>query len=56
MGSSQNRKLAIKKLKLLVYNSKSDVNVFRSKIEETFYTPFLPNHVECSEHIYGGVK
>ena len=56
MNSNQNRKLAIKKLKLLIYNSKSDVNVFRSKIEEAFYTPFLPNHVECSEHNYGGVK
>lgn len=56
MAFGQNRKDGIKKLKLLVYNSKSEVNSFRQKIEDAFYTPFLPNHVECTEHSYGGIK
>lgn len=56
MSSIQNRKAAVKKLKLLAFNSKSDINNFRAKIEEAFYVPFLPNKVECSEHTYGGIK
>ena len=29
---------------------------FRSKIEDAFYSPFLPNHVECTEKKYGAIK
>ena len=54
--SSDNYKKGIKKLKLLVFNSKSDVANFRSKIEDAFYSPFLPNHVECTEKNYGAIK
>lgn len=53
--SSQNRKAAVKKLKTLIYNSKIDVNTFREKIEKTFQTTFLPNHVEHQDKNYGGI-
>lgn len=55
MSASDNRKAAIKKLKLLAYNSKLNVNTFRKKIEDCYYTPILPNHVERQEHNYGGI-
>jgi acetyl esterase/lipase len=55
MGIAHDRRSAVKKLKLLIYTPKSDVNLFRSRIEEAFACPVLPNHVECSEHNYGGV-
>lgn len=55
MGIVHDRRAAVKKLKLLVYTPKSDVNSFRSRMEETYACPVLPNHVECSEHNYGGV-
>ncbi len=55
MGASQSRRAAIKKLKLLVYSSRSDVENFRAKIEQTYCAPFLPNHVERSERSYGSV-
>lgn len=56
MASRDNYKKGIKKLKILVFNSKSDVANFRSKIEDAFYSPFLPNHVECTEKNYGSIK
>jgi acetyl esterase/lipase len=56
MEMKVDRKAAIKKLRTLVITPKSEVEPFRSKIEETFDTVFLPNHVERSEHDYGGVK
>lgn len=56
MSVENNYKKGIKKLKLLAFNSKSDVNKFRSKINEAFYTPFLPNNVEYTEKSYGGIK
>lgn len=56
MPMKVDRKSAIKKLKTLVITQKSDVEVFRSKIETSFDTVFLPNHVERTEHDYGGVK
>lgn len=56
MSASDNRKAAIKKIKLLAYNAKLNVNVFRKKIEDSYYNPILPNHVERSEHNYGGVN
>lgn len=55
MSASDNRKAAVKKIKLLAYNSKLNVNNFRKKIEDEYYTPILPNHVERSEHNYGGI-
>jgi epsilon-lactone hydrolase len=55
MGIAHDRRAAVKKLKLLIYTPKSDVNSFRSRIEEAFACPVLPNHVECSEHNYGGI-
>lgn len=50
------RKSAIKKLKLLSYNGKGDVEVFRRKMESAFSTVFLPNGVERSEYKYGNVN
>ncbi|MCH5290237.1 MAG: alpha/beta hydrolase [Treponema sp.] len=50
------RKAAIKKLKTLVLFPKSEVEPFREKLESTFSTIFLPNHVEKRECSYGGVK
>ncbi len=55
MFQAGKRKAALKKLRLLSYNSKIDVNTFRTKIEEAFYAPFLPNRVENNERNYGGV-
>ena len=56
MGMNVDRKAAIKKVRTLVISPKSEVEQFRSKIEETFSTVFLPNHVERSEHDFGGIK
>lgn len=56
MSMKIDRKAAIKKLKTLVITQKSEIDSFRSKIEEAFDTVFLPNHVERNEHEYGGVK
>src|SRR5574344_627434 len=56
MEMKVDRKAAIKKLRTLVITPKSEIEPFRDKIEETFTTVFLPNHVERSEHDYGGVK
>lgn len=56
MASKDNRKAAIKKLKLLVFNSKSNVSSFRKKIEDSFYEPILPNRVERQERNYGGIN
>lgn len=55
MAFENDRKGAIKKLKCLCYTSKSETASFREKIENTFYTPILPNKVERSEYVYGGV-
>ncbi|MFC2330820.1 MAG: alpha/beta hydrolase [Treponema sp.] len=55
MSSPENRKAALKKLKLLIYNPKYDINIFRKKIDDAFHTPFLPGHAENNEHNYGGV-
>lgn len=56
MAFVNNYKGAVKKIKCLAFNSKSETNTFREKFEETFYTPFLPNHVEKTTHNYGGVE
>lgn len=56
MEMKVDRKAAVKKLRTLVITPKSEIEPFRNKIEETFSTVFLPNHVERTEHEYGGVK
>lgn len=56
MNSRRNRQLAIKKLKNLIFTSKSNVEKFRLKMDETFSSVFLPNRVECSEVSYDGIK
>lgn len=56
MAESDNRKAALKKLRLLAYSSKLNINSFRKKIEDAFYSPILPGHVERMEHNYGGVN
>ncbi len=49
------RKAAIKKLKLLTFSSKSNVDSFRAKLDQAFKTTFLPNGVEKTEYKYGNV-
>lgn len=56
MNSIQDRKAALKKLKKLVYSTKQDLENFRNEFEKTFYTPILPNGVECSEHKHANVS
>ncbi len=53
---SKERKQAVKKLKSLVLNPKTEISVFRDNIEKNFYTPILPNRVTFSEHDCGKVK
>lgn len=55
MAIENDRKGAIKKLKLLTYNSKTNVETFRSKLDSAFKSVFLPNGVELSEYTYGNV-
>lgn len=59
MDIVNDRKSAIKKLKLLLYGAKgapkANFQLFRTKIDENFKTVFLPNDVECSECKYGNV-
>ena len=55
MEIQDDRKAAIKKLKLLTYNSKSNLDSFRQKMEEAFTTVFLPNGVERTEYKYGNI-
>ena len=55
MEIQNDRKSAIKKLKMLTYNSKSNLDSFRQRMEETFSTVFLPNKVERSEYKYGNI-
>mgnify|MGYP002623903117 FL=1 len=46
---------AVKKIRLLSFTSGDKVDNFREKIEKTYKTVFLPNHVECNEREFGGV-
>ena len=55
MEIQNDRKAAIKKLKLLTYNSKSNLDSFRQKMEEAYSTVFLPNKVELSDYKYGNI-
>lgn len=50
------RKAAIKKIKTLVFNPKSETEKFREKIEKTFSQVFIPNRVECITRDCGGIK
>ena len=52
MENKNDRKGAIKKLKLLTFGSKSNVDTFRAKLDEGFKTVFLPNGVERTEYKY----
>ena len=56
MNSAHDRKAAIKKLKSLIYSTKQDLDVFRKNLDKAFYSPVLPNDVECNEHNYGNVR
>ncbi|QTQ13129.1 alpha/beta hydrolase fold domain-containing protein [Treponema parvum] len=56
MFFSDNRKAAVKKLRNLVLNSKTEISVFRKKLEAAFQNPILPNRVTLSEHVYGNIK
>ncbi len=56
MEIKNDRKGAIKKLKLLTFGSKSNVDTFRAKLDEGFKTVFLPNGVERTEYKYGNVE
>ena len=47
MDIHNDRKGAIKKLKLLAYNGKVEVKTFRQKIDEAYSSVFLPNGLEC---------
>ncbi|HZK19826.1 MAG TPA: alpha/beta hydrolase, partial [Treponemataceae bacterium] len=53
---SKDKKKAIKKLKRLVYSPKESIDTFRKRFEDTLYTPFLPNRVECETIKIGGVS
>ena len=55
MPIQNDRKSAIRKLKLLTFNSKSNVDSFRQKLDDTFKTAFLPNGVEASDYKYGNI-
>lgn len=56
MEKTNDRKGAIKKLKLLTFGSKSNIDTFREKLEAEYKTVFLPNGVEKTEYKYGDVE
>lgn len=56
MYSSNDRKAALKKLKTLIFTSKSETESFRKKIESTFSSPILPNGVVASSKMYGPIE
>jgi acetyl esterase/lipase len=49
------RKMAIKKLRHLIYSSRQSPALFRKKLEQAFYAPHLPQQVECREMQVGTV-
>ncbi|MCI5607203.1 MAG: alpha/beta hydrolase fold domain-containing protein [Treponema sp.] len=55
MGYKNDRRAALKKLKLLSYNGKVGTENFRKRIDDAFKVVFLPNNVECSEYKYGNI-
>lgn len=52
---TSDRKAAIRRLKLLCFTQKSDVDTFRERIESEYASPILPNKVECERKELGGV-
>lgn len=50
------RKAAIKKLKLLTFGPKANVDSFRAKLDDNYKTTFLPNGVERTEYKYGNIE
>lgn len=56
MSEIVDRKAAINKIQKLILKPKSDLETYRSELESTYNTLFLPNHVECQEKVYGNVK
>ncbi len=55
MNSSSQRRAALKKLKNLFFDTKSEVKDFRSKFDSTFSSPVLSNNVESVERAFSGV-
>lgn len=49
------RKTAVKKLRNLYFSLKSNVKDFRARMENTFYSPLLPNDVECAQRSFSGI-
>ncbi len=49
------RRQALKKLKSLVYKAKSDRESYCTGMDDAFITALLPNNVECTESVFGGV-
>lgn len=56
MEYTNDRKGAVKKLRLLAYNGKLDAETFRAKMDEAYKIVFLPNGVEKTEYAYGNVN
>ena len=55
MGNSKERQNAIKKLKVLRYSPKMELDSFRAKIDEEFSALFLPNNVEIEEEKFNEI-
>ena len=53
--SSKERQQAVKKLRTMLLSPKTDITVFREKIEKAFFAPILPNRVDATERTYSGV-
>lgn len=56
MNKADDRKSAIKKLRVLAYSAKQQVEDFRKNIDKKFSCSMLPNHVECSEQNYANIQ
>lgn len=56
MNKADDRKSAIKKLRVLAYSAKQQVEDFRKNIDKKFSCSVLPNHVECSEQNYANIQ
>lgn len=54
--TKNDRKAAVKKLRTLVYSPKQQIEDFRKDLDKKLSRSILPNHVECSEQIYGSVS
>lgn len=53
---SNDRRAAVKKLKNLYLSPKMDINEFRTRLNDTFSSVFLPNNVDCEEKVFRGTK